>query len=217
MLLTMKKYIKHLFVFATITTLISSCDTEKEFDIPEIKEVLLLESFEGTASGSGSNEIPITVEGWANYNISTTGTRLWHSRLFSNNKYAEFSSFYSATGTTDEVWLVTPEKTLSANKSVALSFETKVRFWTSTSGSLLKVFISENYDGTKNGITSATWTELDPTLPTSTQTEVFINSGNIDLSAYKGKKVRVAFKYTGDKAANTTTYQLDNIKLFETE
>jgi hypothetical protein len=213
----MKKYIKHLFLFAAITTLMSGCDTEKEFDIPEIKEVLLFESFEATASGSGSIEVPITVDGWANYNVSATGTRLWHSRTFSSNKYAEFSSNFSAAGTTDQVWLVTPEKTLSAEKSVSLSFDTKVRFWTSSTGSLLKVFISENYDGTKAGIATATWTELNPTLPTSAQIDVFIKSGNIDLSAYKGKKVRIAFKYTGDKAANTTTYQLDNIKLFETE
>lgn len=217
MLVTMKKYIKHLFVFATITALMSSCDTEKEFDIPEVKEVLLFEGFEGTAAGSGSVENAIALEGWANYNVSTSGTRLWHSRLFSNNKYAEFSSFYSATGTTDEVWLVTPERTLNANSATALSFETKIRFWTTTTGSLLKVFISENYDGTEAGIATATWTELNPTLPTSAQSDVFIKSGDIDLSAYKGKKVRIAFKNTGDKAANSTTYQLDNIKLFETE
>lgn len=216
MLLTMKKYKKNLFFFAITAALITSCDTEKEFDIPQIKEVLLYESFEATTSGSGATEVPITIDGWANYNVSSTGTRLWHSRTSSSNKYAEFSSFYSAAGTSDEVWLVTPERTVNPNKATSLSFETKARFWTAT-GSLLKVFISENYDGTKAGIATATWIELNPTLPTSALTDVFVKSGNIDLSPYKGKKIRIAFKYTGDKASNSTTYQIDNVKLFETE
>lgn len=211
----MKKYIKQIFLFTALTAAIVSCDTESEFDIPQIKEVLLLEGFEGTTTGAGSTEIPISIAGWANYAVNPNGTRLWHSRTFSGNKYAEFSSFYSTAGSSDEVWLVTPGVTLDETKASSLAFQTKVRFWT---GNNLSVFISENYDGTKPGITTATWVPLSPTLPTAAQVDVFVSSGEVDLSAYKGKNIRIGFKYVGNKSGNlTTTFQLDNIKLFENE
>jgi Domain of unknown function (DUF5017) len=209
----MKKYLKLVLALTVTTLIVVSCDTDSEFDIPQIKQILLFEGFEGTTTGAGANEVAIALEGWSNFAVNPLGTRKWHSRIFSGNKYAEFSSFFSTASSADEAWLVTPEITLNASKQTILAFDTKIRFWT---GSNLTVLISENYDGTQNGIATATWTSLNPTLPTSTQVDVFVPSGNIDLSAYKGKVVKIAFKYVGSKTANlTTTYQLDNIKLFE--
>lgn len=190
--------------------LFTGCVNEDDFDIPTIKQLILSEGFETSTTGSGSNEVPISVDGWANFN--TSGTRLWHARTFSSNNYAEFSSFYSATGTSDVAWLVTPAMDFTATSSETLAFDTKIRFW---QGAALTVFVSEDYDGTQAGLATATWTELTPTLPASTQTDVFINSGNIDLSGYNSSNVRIAFKYTGSKAGVTTTFQLDNIKVFE--
>lgn len=210
----MKKYIKTLFLASISALTFVSCDTDAEFDIPEIKQLFLFEGFEDHANGSGSIEIPIALTGWANYNL--TNNRYWNCKLFSNNKYAEFSSFYSVAPATDVAWLVTPEKELGTTKTTVLSFDTKVRFYNASN---LTVYVSENYDGTQAGISTATWTQLNPTLPTSAaQNDLTINSGKVDLSAYKGKKVRIGFKYVGSKAANTTTtFQLDNIKLFENE
>jgi hypothetical protein len=71
--------------------------------------------------------------------------------------------------------------------------------------------VSTNYDGTTAGIATATWTPLTFTRPTVD--DVFVNSGNIDLSAYDNNNVRIAFKYTGSKSGVTTTCQLDNIKI----
>lgn len=210
----MKKYAIQFFISIIAAGLFVSCDTEEDFDIPLIKEVTFFEGFESTTTGSGATEVPISLNGWSNYALNANGTRVWHSRTFSNNKYAEFSSFYSATtSTADEAWLVTPKITIDKDKNSFLSFETKVRFWT---GSNVTVLISENYDGTKAGISTATWTDLNPTLPSSTTVDVFVPSGEINLAAYKGKSVNIAFKYIGSKTAGqTTTYQLDNIKLFE--
>ncbi len=208
----MKKYIKQIFLFTALTATIVSCDTEAEYDIPEIKEVLLFEGFEGTTAGSGANEIAIALPGWSNYAVNPNGTRRWHSRSFDNNKYADFSSFFSAAGSSDEVWLITPKVTLSETKDWAFNFESKARNWT---GKNLTVYISENYDGTLAGVSSATWIELNPILPTA-QVDNFVPSGDINLNAYKGKSISIGFKYVGNKnAGTTTTFQLDKIKLFE--
>jgi hypothetical protein len=202
--------LKIAFLLTLSLSVLTSCVNEDDFDIPTIKQLILSEGFETSTTGSGSTEVPISIEGWLNFN--TTSTRLWHARIFSSNKYAEFSSFFSATGTNDEAWLITPALDLRNSENEVFSFDTKIRFW---QGAALTVLISEDYDGTQLGLTTATWVVLTPILPTSAQADIFINSGNIDLSAYNSENVRIAFKYTGSKAGVTTTYQLDNIKVFE--
>lgn len=202
--------LKIVFLLALTSSVLTSCVKDDDFDIPSIRELILNETFETSTTGSGANEVPIQLEGWSNYN--TTNSRLWHARLFSSNKYAEFSSFYSASGANDEAWLITPALNLSTTSNEVFSFDTKIRFW---EGEALTVLVSEDYDGTMAGLASATWVELNPILPTSTQTDIFINSGDLDLSGYNSENVRIAFKYVGSKNGVTTTYQIDNIKVFE--
>jgi hypothetical protein len=211
--ITMKNTIlKIVFLLALTSSVLTSCVNEDDFDIPPIKQLVLSEGFDTSTTGSGPTEVPISIEGWLNFN--TTSTRLWHARIFSSNKYAEFSSFFSANGTNDEAWLITPALNLTTTESELFSFDTKIRFW---QGAALTVFVSENYNGTQAGLATANWIELAPILPTSSQADIFINSGNIDLSAYNSPNVRIAFKYTGSRAGVTTTYQLDNIKVFENQ
>lgn len=209
----MKNLFKKLSLVAVALFTLTSCIKEDDYAIPTVIELLLNETFESTTTGSGANEVVISLEGWGNYSV--VGSRKWHSRIFSNNKYAEFSSFFSvaATDPNDEIWLITPAVDLTNSVNEVLSFDTKIRFW---QGECLTVYVSENYDGTQAGISTATWTQLNPVLPTSSQADIFVNSGNIDLSMYNSSNVRVAFKYVGSKQNNvTTTYQLDNIKIFE--
>jgi hypothetical protein len=171
--------------------------------------VILEQDFEALTAGSGANEVAVNIPGWVNANVSTAGTRLWHTRSFSNNKFAEFTSNFSATGVSDEVWLITESMDLSSFSEVTLTFDTQIRFWT---GPQLAVFVSENFDGTAAGISSATWTQLSPTLPEgSGQTDTFIASGNLDLSDYTSNNVRVAYRYIGTQGSQTTTYRVDNI------
>jgi hypothetical protein len=204
--------LKIVFLLALTSSVVTSCVNEDDFDIPPIKQLILSEGFETSTTGSGANEVPISLEGWLNFN--TSNSRLWHARIFSSNRYAEFSSFFSANGTSDEAWLITPSLDLRNSVNEVLSFDTKIRFW---EGAALTVFVSEDYDGTQAGLATANWVELSPVLPGATQADVFINSGNIDLSTYNSENVRIAFKYTGSRGGVTTTYQLDNIKVFENQ
>ena len=200
------KFLKTMFLLALTSSVLTSCVGEDDYAIPTVFDYHFNEGFSESPIGSGSNEVPIALEGWVNYNA--TATRLWHARAFSNNNYAEFSSFYSANGTNDVAWLITPAIDLTASSGETLSFVTKTRF---ANGYPLTAFVSTDYDGTTAGIATATWTPLTFTAPSAN--DVFVNSGNIDLSAYESDNVRIAFKYTGSKAGVTTTLQLDNIKI----
>lgn len=200
------KFLKSMFLLALGTSVLTSCVGDDDYVIPTVNSYAFNEGFETSPTGSGSNEVAISLDEWVNFNA--TATRLWHARTFSNNIYAEFSSFYSAAGTNDVAWLITPSINLTNSTGEVLSFTTKTRF---SNGYPLTAYVSTNYDGTTAGIATATWTPLTFIAPTSD--DVFVNSGNIDLSAYESSNVRIAFKYTGSKSGVTTTLQLDNIKI----
>jgi hypothetical protein len=200
------KFFKILFLLAFTSNITISCVGEDDYAIPTVNEYIFTEGFTSSPIGGGSVEVPIALEGWVNYNA--TSTRLWHARAFNSDNYAEFSSFYSATGASDTAWLITPALDLTATSGEVLTFTTKTRF---ENGYPLTVFVSTDYDGTTDGIATATWTEVSFTAPTTN--DVVVGSGNIDLSGYDSDNVRIAFKYTGSKAGVTTTLQLDNIKI----
>ena len=207
-LITMKNnFLRIVLVFATLI-LVSSCEEDKT-DIAPFKPLIFSQNFEAEPYGSGSTEIPINITGWGNYN--QIGTRKWIGKSFDNSVFAEFSSFYSAAGTTDETWLITSKLDLTKTTNETFVFTTKTRF---ANGAQLKALVSTNYNGTQAGISTATWTELSALLPTAD--DVATLSGNIDLSSYESNNVYIAFKYIGSKAGGTTTtFQLDDIKLFE--
>jgi len=205
----MKKIIKSSFVLALLVSVITSCSKEEDFEIAPYKQVIVSANFEAHLTGSGTSEVAINLPGWGNYTV--VGTRKWHCRNFSNNNYAEFSSFYSAAGTSDEQWLVLPKMELTKYVNEVLIFKTKTRF---ANGAVLSVLVSTDFNGTQAGISTATWTPLSPTLPTTD--DVFVDSGLLDLSSYNSDNVYVAFKYVGSKqGGTTTTFQVDDIKVYE--
>ena len=55
--------------------------------------------------------------------------------------------------------------------------------------------------------------KLNPTLATAAEggQSDFVNSGDIDLSAYEGTYC-IGFRYTSEQQANYTTWQIDNVK-----
>lgn len=199
----------------TVLTLIvfTSCVSEDDYVLPAYKKVILSENFESSTHGGGTNEVPVDLDGWVNVNLGT-GNRVWSVKQFSNNKFAEFSSFYSVNPQVDESWLITPEINL-LDTSYGLSFTTQARFHNYNN---LIVVISTDYDGTPEGISTATWEPLEAFISGSSESNnnLFTSSGTIDLNTYRNSAVRIGFKYVGSKAANqTTTYQLDDITIFE--
>jgi hypothetical protein len=88
-------------------------------------------------------------------------------------------------------------------------------------GATLELFVSTNYTGSTTPWTS-TWTKLNFTLPPGTASgySQFISSGQVDLSAYNGSTLYIAWVYkgadpTGTTSDKTTTWEVDNVLIAE--
>ncbi|NLN24195.1 MAG: DUF5017 domain-containing protein [Bacteroidetes bacterium] len=165
------------------------------------------ENFENHAAGVGEN---VNLPGWTNVNVNG-GTRKWEVREFSSNKYAQTSA-YNVNQDPYEVWLITPGVILPSGSAPKLSFETNDGHY---NGDALTVKISTDFTGDVN---AATWTNLNATISSGHSSgygDSFTPSGEIDLSAYAGQTVYVAYQYLGSPNGTTTTYQIDNVKIAE--
>jgi|GEM_PF-826308 len=149
----------------------------------------------------------IDVNDWITFNQA--GTKSWEGRDFSFNKYAQMSA-YNTSEPSNIAWLITPEIDLSGLSIGSISFKTKDGY---NNGEVLEVFISSDYTGTGDP-NSVRWTKLNPTIASGTTTGYapsFTESGNIDISAFCGNTVYIAYKYTGGSTGINTTIQLDDI------
>ena len=110
-------------------------------------------------------------------------------------------------------WLITPAIDLNTNTGVTLSFQTSNSF---SDGSSMEVLFSDNWDGTFDGISNATW-GLIPAAYITQNSDLFsswFDSGIVDLSCGSGSRVYFAFRYIGNgNSGFDGTYELDNIKI----
>ena len=165
------------------------------------------ETFENQNAGVG---MPVNIEGWSNINVNN-GAGLWEVREFNFNKYAQTSA-RNSNENPYETWLVTPGLILPESSTPTLNFETNDGF---NNGEALTIKISTNFNG---DVTTATWTNLNATISsgnTNGYGVVFTPSGAVNLSAYEGRTVYIAFRYKGASNGTTTTYQIDNISVVE--
>ncbi len=110
-------------------------------------------------------------------------------------------------------WLISPAINLTGVSSPVLTFRTWTKYTDNGLTEPLTVWISEDYPGIGNP-TQANWTKLSPTLsPTNSQT--WTPSGDIDLSAYVGKTIRIGFKYlsSGTGSGTTSNWEVDEFKI----
>jgi hypothetical protein len=187
-----------------------------EDDIKLDKVRFFIEDFESISStGNGSN---VALPGWSNVSMNA-GNEKWEARIFSNNKYAQFSPFgLNPAENNVDTRLITPAINLgTTGAGDYLRFGSKTGF---ANGVAVTVWISTNYDGsgTAAAVNSATWTELPAIFaPQSTSfPSDFTSSGNVDLSAYSGN-VYISFRYVGGTNSITTTYQIDNIVVYNAQ
>lgn len=161
---------------------------------------------------SVKNNVNFALPGWSN--IVEKATKLWKSMLYSGNGYAEFNTT-STTAAENIAWLVSPKINLDGYNNAVLSFRNAQHDLKVDSPlNSLEVYVSTNFDG--SNITKAKWTKLDAKIANlSTPARLFITSGGIDLSSYKGK-INIAFRYIGsgkDKTLNGA-FMVDDVKIF---
>jgi len=145
----------------------------------------------------------ISLSGWTNF--AEEGTKKWRGNVYSSDSYAEMTPFGSGEAS-NVAWLVTPGVDLPSTGTSSLKFIAEYHHW--VDGAKLEVYASTDFSGT---VALATWTQLPARVPVFADGQFnWIKSGSVNLSTFAGKKVYVAFKYTGSGVASTG-FNIDNV------
>jgi endonuclease/exonuclease/phosphatase family metal-dependent hydrolase len=154
--------------------------------------------------------------GWSA--ISLIGAQVWACSNFgragttptANAPFGLQINGFSGGPQLNEDWLITPAYDLTAFDFPLLSFWSRVAF----SGPRLRLLVSTNYvsgDPTAEGVI---WTELADRFANA---DVWTNSGEINLSAFKTSGVRIAFVYNSSPETNAARWTLDDFSLRNSE
>lgn len=137
-------------------------------------------------------------------------TYVW--KYDATNKYYKASSFVGGKNQASESWFVSDEIDLAKANNPVMSFNVAMNFL--KEGKFTDHFALKVSDDYVDDVTTAKWTDLafdNSGLGTSW---TFKNISGLDLSAYKGKKIHIAFQYKGT-ATCAPTAELKNLKIKE--
>jgi hypothetical protein len=126
--------------------------------------------------------------------VSLAGENDWRHRTFGGNGFAQMGGYGFSTEDfgPSEDWLISPEIDLTNVTLSALNIATARAF--GANGPDLEILISTTYTP---GVPSLEdWTAVTGTLSSGTPNYDLVESGPIDLSAFDGEVIRVAFRYT---------------------
>ncbi|MBR1712460.1 MAG: choice-of-anchor J domain-containing protein [Alloprevotella sp.] len=123
---------------------------------------------------------------------------------FNAQQGAKASAYKNAAYAT-ESWLLSPIFDLTAETGATLSFEHATNKFESVQGAKDAVSLLVREDG------SEAWTKLDITEWSENKDWTYV-ANTVDLSAYAGKKIQLAFKYTST-TQNCGTWEIINFSL----
>lgn len=121
------------------------------------------------------------------------------SYVWVNNNYGWVASGYKGSAYATESWIISPAMVLPT-ESAKMTFDHAFNKGSHTDQGVYVSTDQENW----TEVTVANW-------PAGTDWK-FISSGDVDLSAFKGKKVYIAFKYTST-ADNAPSWEIKNLKV----
>lgn len=128
---------------------------------------------------------------------------VWKFDSYNNSGYMKASAFANSTNVAAESWLVSPVIDLTSAKSATLTFEHTGKYFGTMSDEATLYAKAE-------GETS--WKQL--TIPNyfSNSDWNFVNSGEISLFSYVGKKMQFAFKYKST-SSHAGTWEIMNVSI----
>lgn len=116
--------------------------------------------------------------------------------------YYKASAYVGGKNLPSESWVVSSEIDLSKATAPVLNFDVAINHLKGNNlTDYFKVKISENY---ADNVATATWTDLNFNNPELGASWDFYASGDLDLTAWSGKKVVVAYVYVSNEAAAPT-------------
>lgn len=135
---------------------------------------------------------------------SVIGDQIWAENT---SGYVLMTGYVNSVNVANEDWLISPEIDLTNVSSSHLSFDHAARYFGNLADEAT-VWVCENYkaDSVPGG---ANWVKLQTSAFADPGSWVFVSSGEISLTAFAGKKIRVALKYlsTNTKAG---TWEMKN-------
>ncbi|MCR8917903.1 fimbrillin family protein [Bacteroides sp. ET225] len=166
---------------------------EGEDPQPGEEFVALDESF---AAGPGSFSIE-------NKNLPSELTYIWSN----DDRYScmKASAYLNNTNYATEGWLVSSEIDLTTATTATLSFEHAINH--NKEGNM-----SDNHIVAVSVDNGSSWTPLSGVSYPESNSWTFISSGNVDLSAYAGQKIKLAFQYKSS-STSASTWEVKNVKI----
>ncbi len=155
-------------------------------------------SFEGFESGTSGS--------WSANNVA--GDQVWFFPEFGGRYTAKINGADGGVFYANEDWLISPLLDLTDATDVNFSF-TNVK---NLDGDDMMLFASTDYDGSGNP-NDFTWDDLTDQATWSAGNYEFAFTEKVDLDAYEGGSVYLAFKYTSTDAA-AAIYKLDNMQVY---
>ena len=158
-------------------------------------------TFLGTSGGFETQDVLLS--GTLSYVWANSSTYGWKA-----------SAYLNKTNNPSESWLVSPAMNFKKAQQPILTFEEVHQYLSGAEPSkYLNVMVSTDYNG---DVEKCTWTVItDKITNWSTGSDwTYVNVGQIDLSAFKGGKAWIAFKYTSDADA-AATWEIKNLKVAE--
>ena len=160
----------------------------------------------------GSGQLP---NGFTAFSI--TGAQVWDCTTFGRDSTApagttpfghavEINGFAAGANHANQDWLITPRFDLSGTAFPLLSYWSRNAF----AGAPLTLKISTDYSGSGDP-TLAHWTDLNGKFP-SQGSDIWAQSANINLSAFKDTAVYIAYVYTSS-TQDGSRWTLDDISL----
>jgi hypothetical protein len=148
-------------------------------------------------------------EGWTVFSVDADKGRTWAAGTADGNRFASANAF-GGTAAADD-WLISPPFDLDATEEEVVTFRTWTRF---TDSGLaypeLTLLYSIDFSGVGDP-TVATWDTL-PFTASPEGSQVWTDSGHIDISAISGTQVWFAFRYqsSGIGSDSSTAWRVDD-------
>ena len=170
-----------------------------------------IESFEGGSSETPAGDAIYSesfASGQGDWTIENKNLPEGLSAVWAYNEQYKcmLASGYSNNENFDsESWLISPVIDLAGQASAYLEFDQAVNFFSDIATAKKQAVVKIREE---NG----SWTDLNiPQYPTALGW-TFLNSGSIDIKAYAGKKIQIAFAYTST-SAKAGSWEVNNVKI----
>ena len=134
-------------------------------------------------------------------------TYVW--AIDTKNACMKASAYANGTNYAAESWLISPVVDLATAQNPALTFSHATNYFSSVAKAQEETSVWVREEG-------GSWAAIEGVNYPTSLGWTFAESGSLDLSAYKGKKVQIGFKYTST-ATKAGTWEIRNFKLDEGE